>query len=151
VFALEPDASNRKQLERNLELNGHKNVRVMPLVVWSKTCAIGWQHAEQPVWHHVQDSSDCPMLEATTIDDLTQNLALKRLDWIKMDIEGAEVEALQGATRTLTAFHPKLFIEIHKTKQAIRDLLAGSGYLVEREIYDEPDDQHGWILAGSGR
>jgi FkbM family methyltransferase len=149
VFALEPDPANRKQLERNLALNQLHNVLVMPFAAWSRTCTIGWQHAEQPVWHRVQDSCDGPTQQAMSIDDLTQRLGLERLDWIKMDIEGAEVRALEGATRTLTAFRPKLFIEIHETKQAVQDLLTGLGFKVDRELYDHPDDRHGWILARS--
>ena len=46
----------------------------------------------------------------TTIDKLAAELKLSRVDFIKMDIEGSERQALEGALRTVAAFHPKLAI-----------------------------------------
>jgi len=45
-----------------------------------------------------------------TIDDFVEKYGVKKLDFIKMDIEGAEVKALRGAVRTLNRFRPKLAI-----------------------------------------
>lgn len=45
-----------------------------------------------------------------TIDSLVTDLALDRVDLIKMDIEGAEKRAIAGASRTLACFHPRLAI-----------------------------------------
>jgi len=46
----------------------------------------------------------------TTIDKLVAELGLPRVDFIKMDIEGAEVNALTGARGTITRFKPRLSI-----------------------------------------
>jgi len=46
----------------------------------------------------------------TTIDKIVDELHLPRVDFIKMDIEGAEVKALAGARNTLSRFHPRLSI-----------------------------------------
>ena len=48
----------------------------------------------------------------TTIDRLTSELNLPRVDFIKMDIEGAEPNALRGAARTVARFHPRLAISL---------------------------------------
>ena len=64
-----------------------------------------------------------------------------------MDIEGGEIEALKGAEKTLARYHPALFIEVHETIAALRDLLASLNYRIEREAFDQPPDHHGWILA----
>jgi FkbM family methyltransferase len=50
---------------------------------------------------------DVPLI---TIDALVSELNLPRVDFIKMDIEGAEPEALQGAQRTLVSFRPRMSI-----------------------------------------
>jgi FkbM family methyltransferase len=146
VVALEPDALNRSQLERNLALNKHQNVVILPLAVWSRSGRIGWRHGKEPVWHQAMDDSETTQ-ESISIDDLVDKLRLTRLDWIKLDIEGGEVEALRGAGRTLRDYHPKLFIEIHETSAAIAGLLQQAGYTVTRELYDQPPNRHGWVLA----
>ncbi len=49
----------------------------------------------------------------TTIDDLVGELGLERVDYIKMDIEGAEREALRGGLRTISKFRPRILLETY--------------------------------------
>jgi hypothetical protein len=46
------------------------------------------------------------------IDDVVRELALSRVDVIKVDAEGAEYLVLRGARETLRRFHPKLVMEV---------------------------------------
>ena len=48
-----------------------------------------------------------------TIDDLRSDKDLNSINFIKMDIEGAELEALKGAVRTIRKFKPKLAISVY--------------------------------------
>lgn len=48
-----------------------------------------------------------------TIDTLSQEHNLSRLDFIKMDIEGSEIPALKGATEAIKRFKPKLAISAY--------------------------------------
>lgn len=54
------------------------------------------------------DSENAPTIETTTLDDYVIANKLKKLDMIKMDIEGAEMPALYGAMETIKFFKPKL-------------------------------------------
>jgi hypothetical protein len=49
----------------------------------------------------------------TTIDRLVEELHLSRVDYIKMDIEGSEREALKGARGTLGRFRPRLMLDAY--------------------------------------
>jgi len=49
-------------------------------------------------------------VETVTLDDYVMAMNLERVDFIKMDIEGAEVLALRGARQTIRHFKPKLAI-----------------------------------------
>lgn len=52
-------------------------------------------------------------VRAVTIDETIQELQLQRVDFIKMDIEGSERQALRGAAKTLQQFAPRLAICIY--------------------------------------
>jgi FkbM family methyltransferase len=49
----------------------------------------------------------------TTIDKLVQELKLERVDYIKMDIEGAEQRALVGGRNTLAKYHPRMALSAY--------------------------------------
>jgi FkbM family methyltransferase len=53
------------------------------------------------------------LITLTTLDTLQKQISLKRLDLIKMDIEGWELQALKGAEKTLLSLKPYLLIELH--------------------------------------
>lgn len=52
-------------------------------------------------------------IRIVTIDDIVKSEALTRPGFIKMDIEGAEMDALKGATQTLKNLKPKLAIAVY--------------------------------------
>lgn len=59
------------------------------------------------------------------------SLKLKRLDFIKIDIEGMEMEALEGAKQSIAAYHPQLFIEkIKSDEAALQTFLQAMNYQV---------------------
>jgi FkbM family methyltransferase len=93
-----------------------------------------------------------PTLQAqlTTIDQIVNELAQPRVDFIKMDIEGAEVNALHGARETLRRFRPRLAIAMeHKPDEetaipnAVRavksDYQAECGYCAQSNGYVHPE------------
>lgn len=62
----------------------------------------------------LRDTSSFPII---SIDDFVKSHSIDKIDFIKMDIEGHELLALQGATRTIQKFTPKLAISIYHRKE----------------------------------
>jgi FkbM family methyltransferase len=148
IISLEPDATNRRQLENNLALNGVTNCTVIPLAAWSKSGVdLGWFTEKSPDCCRIEDNQVSSGIKTTTVDDLAAALRLDRLNWIKMDIEGGEVEALKGAEKTLRRFRPCLFVEIHDTVGPVKAILNQYGYSIVREAYDRSPVPHGWYQA----
>ena len=65
-----------------------------------------------PMSSHIAETGDL-VIQATTLDAIVKELNLERVDLIKLDIEGAEMQALLGAENTILQFHPKLQISIY--------------------------------------
>lgn len=63
------------------------------------------------------------------------NLTLERVDLIKIDVEGFEVDVLNGALDTIRKFKPKIIMEIHSTRLRgeCHEILSGLGYELKFE------------------
>jgi FkbM family methyltransferase len=89
-------------------------VTMVAKAVWEKAGTLAFDGAG--LGFHAVDSqkSDSTttgrLMPTTTIDDTVEALGLKRVDFIKMDIEGAERQALRGARRTIARWKPSLSI-----------------------------------------
>ena len=59
------------------------------------------------------DSIQKVSIDLTTLDDYFDKHNLKAVHFIKMDIEGAEINALEGAKETLQKHKPTLYIEVN--------------------------------------
>jgi FkbM family methyltransferase len=115
VVAIEPSPITLECLRRNLAAEiGIGKVIVAPKAVWNKPGVL--QLIQNP--HNnggnsvVTAKSDLPTVDVplTTIDALVADLGIAKVDFIKMDIEGAEKNALAGAAGTLRRFHPRMAI-----------------------------------------
>lgn len=72
-------------------------------------------------------SRDSVQIRMTTIDSICEKL--NRVDFIKLDIEGMEIEALKGARQILDKFHPILWIEwIKSDRSELQQFLDSFGY-----------------------
>jgi FkbM family methyltransferase len=70
---------------------------------------------------------NCVKTKMVSIDQLN----LKRLDFIKIDIEGMEMEALIGAEKSINKFKPQLIIEkIKSSENEIREFVEKYGYQI---------------------
>jgi FkbM family methyltransferase len=105
VIAVEPESRNAQLMRQTLALNQFKNVEVVQAAV-SDTTGPGqlFLNEENKADHRIFDreSSRAVMpVDVYRLDDLLAKLAVRRVDVMKVDIQGAEALALQGMRRTL--------------------------------------------------
>jgi hypothetical protein len=73
-------------------------------------------------------------------------LRLRKVDLIKMDIEGEEYNALKGAIKTIRKFKPKIIIEIHSKnlREKILEFLKNYGYNL---VFEKEKREQGFYLG----
>lgn len=117
VFAFEPLPANFALLQKNIELNNLRNVQSMNQAIFSRTQEIaisapGDEPNPGSGSMHEEAGRKQYRVEAITLDDFCGTRALQP-DVVKMDIEGAEYDAVLGARKTIGLYRPKLLIELH--------------------------------------
>jgi FkbM family methyltransferase len=121
VDAFEPDQLNRARLEINIRRNGAAAVVVHPLAVSSEPGEIAFYHPTGPE-NHGQASGyeqlvvggQRSIVRAVRLDDVCDRVP----DLIKIDIEGAELAALRGASRLIRSERPPALIIEHNPQTA---------------------------------
>lgn len=114
VYALEPDQFNIERINNNMELNPglSDNIRIEELLLWDENKMIDFYEAgtvgSSAVW--IPDAEKCVKKEAVRIDDWVLKNNIQKLNFIKMDIEGAEIEALDGCVTTIEKLQPNFAI-----------------------------------------
>jgi FkbM family methyltransferase len=145
VFAFEPSPNQRRRLATHLRLNRVADrVSILPAAVGNETAGTtlyvvagketGCNSLRPPA---VQEPTEPVQVQVTSLDAILSKENMGRVDFIKMDIEGAELAALQGA-RELLAKHPRpvILAEMADSRtlawgyqaSAIYDFLAARGF-----------------------
>lgn len=112
VVAVEPYPSNFRLLTENIARNGARNTRAINRAIASKRGVVTMASGPQGNRTNAKVTDDGYELPAETIDSLVEELAITSLDLVKLDIEGYEMKALEGALETLRAQRPSIFIEL---------------------------------------
>lgn len=118
VVAIEPDPIVLACLEANLakEITAGQ-VTVVKAGVWDRRDQLTLFHCEGDysgsnsfVKKPAKDCTQIGGIPTLPLDDIVEQLKLERVDFIKMDIEGSERHALEGAEQTLRRFKPRMAI-----------------------------------------
>lgn len=140
IVAFEPDPENAAALRANIAKNALTQVTVVEAAVWSSPGQATFERASESsnrTQGHVSSATDPKLgrisVPAIRLDDLVFGDGNPTPRLMKMDVEGAEWEALHGARRLLAEAKPKLLCEVHDPAQMgpIRVYLEGFGYTAE--------------------
>ena len=138
VWAFEPDPDAFSILERNVELNGYKNVTLVNKALGSEPGTLRlFRHPTNLGDHRIYDPGDervAVEVPVTTLDKALGDTA--RLDLIKVDTQGAECAVLLGASGALAhrdvalimEYTPRYIRQMGQDPQACLGKLAGAGF-----------------------
>jgi len=142
VYAFEPQERNLGYLRRHLNLNHISNCVILEAAVCNTEGTRRFSGAswEPPMGRLSPDGE--VLVPSITLDNcIYGEKGLRPPNVLKIDVEGAEIEVLQGANQALSEFHPTIFLEVHGTQQhaECRAFLVAKGYRIV--------EQYGYLMA----
>lgn len=132
VHCFEPILSTIKILEKNIEINNlSSRVEIHPVAVGLKVGKAKIASYDVKNIGSTSLVSECSgEIPVICIDDLKLD---KKVQLIKIDVEGYELQVIKGCIKTITRNHPYIMIEIRDEYIAdIQKLLSPLGYKLER-------------------
>jgi FkbM family methyltransferase len=142
VAAFEPGRRTFAVLEKNVSLNPFTNIRLVPLAAADREGEAllyqtpGSADGRANLFRAGADQTVREQVRTVTLDGWRRHQGLPVPDFIKLDVEGAELAALVGARETLSQSDPLLLVEMKEAvfqalgteRAAIQEFLRPWGY-----------------------
>ena len=153
VVAIEAHPGNFEILNRNIKLNQLTNIIPLNYAAYSKETKIKLyvpdEESGYTIYHTLMERTGKKFVEvnANTLDYLLQlnEIRQEEVNWIKIDVEGAEFEVLKGATNVLSKSKDiALLIEVHgpDNYRPLVEFLSSYNFKIEFEKTYETGDKH---------
>lgn len=118
VHAFEPWYPHLVRLHRNIELNGYQNIIVNDCALCRTDGEVtlnvpaGSNPGMASIYRDESDGASKARITCKSLDSYVAARNPDRLDLIKIDVEGAELDVLEGGVATLRRFRPRLIVEV---------------------------------------
>lgn len=139
VICFEPDPKNRKILARNLQKEGRNNFIIIPKGLWNEDTTVKLSNSDGFRSNLSKEIGEIS-IEVVKLDNELKRLNIKEIDVLKMDIEGAEILAVEGCKDTLrnsnahVAIASYHLVDGQTTSCFIEDYLSNLGYEVKSDF-----------------
>ena len=122
VIAIEPSPDNFKYLQNNLKLQNATNVESFNFAAGNKNGFVNFLIYEEtsnsclvvPEGQEDRWPGKIIKVPVKQIDSFIDELGIKKIDFVRMDVEGYEFHILEGMRQTIQKFKPMFQIEVHK-------------------------------------
>jgi len=130
VYAYEPHPLLYTELCHNVAINNlSSSFKGTNKAVWSSTGKI--LELPQLDLSMMRRPDNQPVLRVMTVALDDELIDVPRLDWIKIDVEGAEIEVLKGARQLIEKFNPRIILEWHGNRNDDPEMKYLEGWQIQ--------------------
>ncbi|MCL2051433.1 MAG: FkbM family methyltransferase [Lachnospiraceae bacterium] len=123
IYAFEPNGEQVAVINQNIGRTGFQNVRVIEAALWDHNTELSFAVTDYKSGGKISTAGE-NTISAFSLDSIVE--ADEEITFIKLDVEGAELNALKGASETIKKYKPKLAISVYHKPMDFIDI---SGYL----------------------
>ena len=120
VISIEPSPKNFEQIKKNLELEKISNVDVYNFAAGDKDDEVNFLIHERsnlcsviPIGEPIPKSTNIIKVPLKRLDTFLEEMKLDKLDFVRMDIEGYEMNLFEGSWNAIKKFKPMIQMEFH--------------------------------------
>ena len=149
VHAFEPVPENIAAIRENLELNGIDWVELHETAVARRSGSASLIDSTVSAFSRLEqitsptEARDRIEVAVTSIDELLASGSVPKPDVVKIDVEGAELEVIEGMRDTLAELKPVLLCEVHDCNADYVELMNALGYETVNLDEDVPVERGG--------
>lgn len=122
VYAFEPFPSSIRSIQRNVALNEFDNVSIINKAVSNQVNVVALAcDAENSQVHRIGPGTSTLEVDCVTIDAFMNDPGHRPPDVVMVDVEGHELQVLEGMSETLRRYRPTLIVEVHELGDAFVD------------------------------
>jgi FkbM family methyltransferase len=127
-------------LKRKILFKKYLNIKIYPLALWYRKDTLLFNINKDNVGGSQivsknREDSNVREIKAISIDGFAKENKIKKVDFIKLDVEGAELQILRGAQKTLQNDRPQLAISIYHKKQDLFQIPFFLNSVLKEYIY----------------
>lgn len=143
VFSFEPESKNIKILDGNIKLNNFKNIKIITKAAsnFNGTIKLFLSNSDNLGVHSTvyipeNVSQNFTEIEAVKLDDFVVEENIDKVDFVKVDVEGAETDVLAGMDKILKKHRPIVVLELVEKLQNMKGFSTKDVKKMMKETYN---------------
>lgn len=117
IYAFEPDPENVKVCNEILSSIDNMSYQLLEKGLWSRECNLRFSRRDNGIGSKMTNDGEI-VVPVTSLDSIINN----KITFLKLDVEGAEYEALKGSEKLIKRYRPKLAVCIYHRKQDVWEI-----------------------------
>ena len=115
IYSIEPDSVNLSRLKKGLRANKYNSIKIIQLAISNKNGFLKLYKGDKSGHHSLTEDMGygSTVVKVQKLDDFIKENKIKKVDLIKVDVEGADVEVIEGAQELLKQENLKIIMDIH--------------------------------------
>lgn len=118
IYSFEPDEKSYLKCKDTLKEIGDDNIQIFPFGVWAEEGKLEFEIGNNGITH-ISNNENTVSVDVVAIDNVIKD---EYCSFVKMDVEGAELQALKGLKNTIIRDHPTLAISIYHKDEDILEI-----------------------------